>query len=175
MVDSLSKRFSLCGARIGCLVTWNSEVRQAAFHIAQARLAAPTIEQHAAAKMLDSISGAYLEAARHEYEARRNVAVQAVRSIDGAVVQAPGGGFYLLAKLPIDDADAFASFLLKDFSFQGETVFIAPASGFYMHREAGRSAIRIAFVLAQRDTERAIGVLAEGVRAYKSHTEKERR
>jgi aspartate aminotransferase len=174
MVDSLSKRFSLCGARIGCLVTWNSEVRQAAFHIAQARLAAPTIEQHAAAKMLDSISGSYLEAARGEYEARRNVAVKAVRSIDGAVVQAPRGGFYLLAKLPIDDADAFASFLLKDFSFEGETVFVAPASGFYMHREAGRSAIRIAFVLAQRDTERAIGVLAEGVRAYKSHAEKAR-
>jgi aspartate aminotransferase len=86
--------------------------------------------------------------------------------IPGVVVQAPRGGFYLLAKLPIDDADAFAAFMLTDFSLKGETVFVAPASGFYMHREAGRSAIRIAFVLEQADTERAIRVLAEGVRAY---------
>jgi aspartate aminotransferase len=166
MVDSLSKRYSLCGARIGCLVTWNKEVRQAAFHIAQARLAAPTIEQHAAALMLDHISPRYLQDARFEYEARRNVAVRSVSMIPGVVVQAPRGGFYLLAKLPIDDADAFAAFMLTDFSLKGETVFVAPASGFYMHREAGRSAIRIAFVLEQADTERAIRVLAEGVRAY---------
>jgi aspartate aminotransferase len=166
MVDSLSKRFSLCGARIGCMVTWNTELRQAAFHIAQARLAAPTIEQHAAAKMLDTISGEYLKAAHVEYQARRDVAVRAVSKIEGAVAHSPQGGFYLLTKLPIDDADAFASFMLTDFSHHGETVFVAPGSGFYMHRESGKNAIRIAFVLEQSDTERAIAVLAEGVKAY---------
>jgi aspartate aminotransferase len=166
MVDSLSKRFSLCGARIGCMVTWNTELRQAAFHIAQARLAAPTIEQHAAATMLDTMSGDYLKAAHIEYQARRDVAVRAVSKIERAVVRSPQGGFYLLAKLPIDDADAFASFMLTEFSFQGQTVFVAPGSGFYMHRESGKSEIRIAFVLQQSDTERAISVLAEGVKAY---------
>ena len=166
VVDSLSKRYSLCGARIGCMITWNENVRRAAFHIAQARLAAPTIEQHAAAHMISRVSPDYLAHAHAEYRIRRDVAVEALREIPGVVVSSPEGGFYLLAKLPIPDAEDFAQFMLTDFSYEGATTFVAPAAGFYMHREAGQSTIRIAFVLKELDTQKAIRVLAEGLKAY---------
>lgn len=166
VVDSLSKRFSLCGARIGCLMTWHEEVRKTAFHIAQARLAAPTIEQHAAAQMLRNVAPSYVVEAKAEYLKRRDAASDALSSIPGVVVSAPEGGFYLLAKLPVDDAEDFASFMLTDFSFEGATTFVAPAAGFYMRREAGRSTIRIAFVLEESDTRQAIRVLGEGLKAY---------
>jgi aspartate aminotransferase len=166
VVDSLSKRFSLCGARIGCMITWNEELRKAAFHIAQARLAAPTIEQHAAAHMIRSVSSDYVKNAHAEYLSRRNAAVDALSKIPGVVAHASEGGFYLLAKLPIADAEDFAQFMLTDFSYQGATTFVAPAAGFYMHREAGQSTIRIAFVLKEADTREAIRVLAEGLTAY---------
>ena len=166
VVDSLSKRFSLCGARIGSLITWNEEIRQGAFHIAQARLAAPTIEQHAAAHMLRTISPTYVERAHAEYVARRHAAVDALSTIPGVVVSSPAGGFYLLAKLPVADAEDFATFMLTDFSYEGATTFVAPAAGFYMHRESGRSTIRIAFVLKEADTREAIRVLGEGLKEY---------
>jgi aspartate aminotransferase len=166
VVDSLSKRFSLCGARIGCMITWNEDVRRAAFHIAQARLAAPTIEQHAAAHMIRSVSSDYVAKAHAEYLSRRTAAVDALSRIPGVVAHAPEGGFYLLAKLPVSDAEDFAQFMLTDFSHEGATTFVAPAAGFYMHREAGQSTIRIAFVLKESDTRQAIRVLAEGLAAY---------
>ena len=166
VVDSLSKRFSLCGARVGCLLTWHKEVRQAAFHIAQARLAAASIDQFAAARMLDTIGPEYLRAAHAEYLGRRDVAVKALGQIPGVQTYAPQGGFYLLAKLPLDDADDFASFMLTDFSYEGATTFVAPAAGFYMRQGVGKSTIRIAFVLNQSDTDQAIRVLGEGIRAY---------
>lgn len=166
VVDSLSKRYSLCGARIGCMLTWNEEIRRAAFHIAQARLAAPTIEQHAAAHMIQSLSSDYVTQALSEYRTRRDAAAEALRQIPGVVVSSPEGGFYLLAKLPIPDAEDFAQFMLTEFSFEGATTFVAPAAGFYMHREAGQSTIRIAFVLKELDTRKAIRVLAEGLTAY---------
>jgi len=167
VVDSLSKRFSLCGARIGCLITWHQEVMKGAFHIAQARLSAPSIEQYAAAQMLESIGAEYLMAAHGEYRARRDVAVRVLSELEGVQVHNPKGGFYLLAKIPVDDAEDFATFMLTEFSYEGETVFVAPAAGFYMHREAGRSTIRIAFVLCPDDTERALRVLGKGIEAYR--------
>jgi aspartate aminotransferase len=166
VVDSLSKRYSLCGARIGCMLTWNEDLRRAAFHIAQARLAAPTIEQSAAAHMIKTISPEYVSNARAEYRSRRDAAVDALSQIPGVVVSSPEGGFYLLAKLPIPDAEDFAQFMLTDFSYNGATTFVAPAAGFYMHRAAGLSTIRIAFVLKELDTREAIRVLAEGLKAY---------
>lgn len=166
VIDSLSKRFSLCGARIGCMITWNEELRKAAFHIAQARLAAPTLEQYAAAHMIRNVSSDYVATAHTEYLSRRNAAVEALSRIPGVVANAPEGGFYLLAKLPIDDAEDFAHYMLTDFSHEGATTFVAPAAGFYMHREAGQSTIRIAFVLKESDTREAIRVLAEGLKAY---------
>ncbi len=168
VVDSLSKRFSLCGARVGCLITWHPELRKAAFHIAQARLAAPTLEQRAAAYMMDRISPEYLVAARREYQTRRDVALNALSRIEGIVTHSPRGGFYLLAKLPVADAENFAVFMLDSFSHNGTTTFVAPAAGFYMHRDAGRSTIRIAFVLETSEIEIGIAVLGQGLKAYAS-------
>ncbi len=168
VVDSLSKRFSLCGARVGCMMTWHREVRQAAFHIAQARLAAPSIDQLAAAEMLDKISSGYLRAAHEEYRSRRDVAVAALSRIPGVRSYAPQGGFYVLAQLPVDDAESFASFMLTDFDHEGATTFVAPAAGFYMRPNVGKSTIRIAFVLNRDDTEAAIKVLGEGIKAYQA-------
>jgi aspartate aminotransferase len=168
VVDSLSKRFSLCGARVGCLITWHPELRKAAFHIAQARLAAPTLEQRAAAYMMERISPEYLVAARREYQTRRDVALEALSRIEGVVTHSPRGGFYLLAKLPVLDAENFAVFMLDSFSHEGVTTFVAPAAGFYMHRDAGRSTIRIAFVLEAAEIERGIAVLGHGLKAYAS-------
>ncbi len=170
VVDSLSKRFSLCGARIGCMMTWHREVRQAAFHIAQARLAAPSIDQIAAAEMLDKIGPEYLSAAHGEYRSRRDVAVAALSRIPGVRSYAPQGGFYALAQLPVDDAESFATFMLTEFDHQGATTFVAPAAGFYMRPNVGKSTIRIAFVLNRDDTEAAIRVLGEGIKAYQGRS-----
>ena len=167
VVDSLSKRFSLCGARIGCLMTWHPEVMKSAFHIAQARLAAPTIEQEAAAHMLSTIGDVYVAKAIDEYRMRRDAAVAAIRAIPGATAFVPKGGFYLIADLPVRDAEDFASFMLTDFSHKKSTTFVAPAAGFYMHREIGRRSVRIAFVLNARETTEAIEVLGAGVLEYK--------
>jgi aspartate aminotransferase len=171
VVDSISKRFSLCGARIGCMLTWNKEIMQAAFHIAQARLAAPTIEQDAAAHMLSTLGDAYLTEAHAEYLRRRDAAVAALQEIAGVEVFIPKGGFYLLAQLPVEDAEHFATFMLTDFQHNGATTFVAPAAGFYMHREMGRRTIRIAFVLNELDTRKAISVLGAGLSAYKAAQE----
>lgn len=168
VVDSISKRFSLCGARVGCMITWNKELMQAAFHIAQARLAAPTIEQGAVAHMLRTIGDNYLTAAHDEYRRRRDAAVAALQNIPGVTAFVPKGGFYLLAELPVEDAEDFATFMLNEFVHEGATTFVAPAAGFYMHREMGRRAIRIAFVLNEADTRQAISVLGAGLVAYKN-------
>jgi len=172
VIDSLSKRFSLCGARIGCMITWHDELMRAAFHIAQARLAAPTIEQEAAAHMLGGIKRRYLDDAISEYSARRDAAIEALAEIKGVVASVPQGGFYLLARLPVLDAELFATFMLTEFSMAGHTTFVAPAAGFYMRHELGKSTIRIAFVLNQQDTREAIRILGEGLAEYsKRHPE----
>jgi len=116
--------------------------------------------------MIRSISADYVAKAHAEYLSRRTAAVDDLLKIPGVVAHAPEGGFYLLAKLPVADAEDFAQFMLTDFSHEGATTFVAPAAGFYMHREAGQSTIRIAFVLKESDTRQAIRVLAEGLTAY---------
>jgi aspartate aminotransferase len=166
VVDSLSKRFSLCGARIGCLLTWNDELMKAAFHIAQARLAAPTIEQMAAAHMLQLLTDEYLSSAICEYRTRRDTAVEALGKISGVKTNVPSGGFYLVAQLPVSNAEEFATFMLTQFSHNGATTFVAPAAGFYMHANGGRDMIRIAFVLNNEDTRKAIEVLGVGIDAF---------
>jgi aspartate aminotransferase len=147
-------------------MTWHSELRKAAFHIAQARLAAPTIDQFAAAHMLKTIGDSYLSSAIKEYSLRRDCAVKALSRIPGVDTHPPAGGFYLVAKLPVRDAEDFAVFLLNEFQFEGATLFVAPAAGFYMHRDVGNDKIRIAFVLNARETEQAIKILGEGLKAY---------
>lgn len=170
VVDSLSKRFSLCGSRIGCMITWHQEVMAAAMHIAQARLAAPSIEQDAAAEMLRTLDPTYVSQTVAEYTKRRDTALAMLADIPGVTSYAPEGGFYLLADLPVDDAEDFAIFMLRDFSHEGETVFVAPAAGFYMHREMGRRTMRIAFVLEEKDMKRALSVLKLGLEAYGQRT-----
>ena len=166
IVDSLSKRFSLCGIRVGGLFTWNDALMQSAFHIAQARQAAPTIEQIAAAHMLRVVSPSYLAGAIKEYQHRRDVAVKALNNIKGVTTHTPAGGFYLVAKIPVDNAESFATFMLKEFSDSGSTTFVAPANGFYMHADGGKDMIRIAFVLEVKEMEIAINILGKGIEAY---------
>lgn len=166
VVDSLSKRFSLCGARIGCLLTSNEEVLSTTLHIAQARLAAPTIDQFASAHMLDNIKDDYLENARNEFKARRDALYYALRAIPNVTVHKPKGAFYTIAQLPVDDAEAFATYLLSQFSYGGKTTFIAPAAGFYMQNSKGTKKARFAFVLKKSEIEAAIEVLAAGLLQY---------
>lgn len=166
VVDSLSKRFSLCGARIGCLLTSNEELLAKSLHIAQARLAAPTIEQFAAAHMLETIKDDYLQNARAEFQSRRDALYQALKQIQGVVVHKPGGAFYTVAQLPVSDAEHFASFLLERFSHRQTTTFIAPAAGFYMQQDQGIQKARFAFVLQRSEIEKAIEAFAAGLARY---------
>ena len=166
VVDSLSKRFSLCGARIGCLITTNEQVLSAVLKIAQARLAAPTIEQVAAAHMLETIPDSYLEQVREEFLLRRNILDDALQKVPGVTASRPKGAFYTFVQLPVPDADAFAAFMLDKFSHKGKTTFIAPAAGFYMQSEQGRQKARLAYVLEKNSIEDAIEALAAGIREY---------
>ena len=166
VVDSLSKRFSLCGARIGCLITTNEQVLSAVLKIAQARLAAPTIEQVAAAHMLETIPDSYLEQVRGEFLLRRNILDDALQKVPGVTASRPKGAFYTFVQLPVPDADAFAAFMLDKFSHKGKTTFIAPAAGFYMQSEQGRQKARLAYVLEKNSIEDAIEALAAGIREY---------
>ena len=166
VVDSLSKRFSLCGARIGCLLTCNEEVLATTLNIAQARLAAPTIDQFAAAHMLEHVKPDYLENVRNEFLGRRDALHEALKQIPGVVAHKPKGAFYSLVALPVHNVEDFASFMLSQFSYQGKTTFIAPAAGFYMQNEHGVRKARLAYVLNKSDLEAAVEVLAAGLTAY---------
>ena len=167
VVDSLSKRFSLCGARIGCLLTSNEEVIAAALKIAQARLAAPTIEQFAAAHMLEHIKDDYLQGVRAEFQSRRDALYNALKQIPDVVIHKPEGAFYSVVQLPVSNAEDFASFLLSQFSYKMSTTFVAPAAGFYMQNSQGIQKARFAYVLNKGDIERAIEALAAGLKKYK--------
>jgi aspartate aminotransferase len=166
VVDSLSKRFSLCGARIGCLVTTNRKLSQAVLNIAQARLASPTIDQMAAAYMLERVNTSYLQGVVSEYQLRRDTAITALSRITGAQVVNPQGAFYTLVRLPVKDSNDFARYLLEDFSYQAATTFVAPAEGFYMQSGFGRNEIRVAFVLEAEALKRSIEIIGLGLKAY---------
>lgn len=166
IVDSLSKRFSLCGARIGCLITSNKVLLQLALNLAQARLASPTLDQFASAHMLNSISNGFVENIVKEYSTRRDTLYNCLQNIKGVFVHKPEGAFYAIAKLPLKNAEEFASFMLRDFSYQGSTTFVAPAAGFYMENGRGLDKIRIAYVLKSSDIEKAVEVLDQGLKAF---------
>ena len=167
MLDSISKRFSACGARIGNLVTKNREVYQAALHLGQARLCAPTLEQVGAAEAY-SLGDDYFSKMIDEYRRRRDVVYDGLMKIDGTVCLKPSGAFYIMAKLPIDSAEAFAVFMLTDFNHNGKTVMIAPGPGFYASKGKGESECRIAYVLNTDDLKNAMDILKRGVEAYNS-------
>lgn len=167
MVDSVSKRYSMCGARIGCLVSKNEEVMKTAMKFAQARLSPPTFAQIASEAALDTPQS-YFDEVIEEYTKRRNILVQGLEKIDGVKVANPRGAFYCIAELPIDDADHFAQWLLEDFEDNGETVMVAPAAGFYSTPNTGMNQVRIAYVLKIEDLKRSLDILEKALQQYKA-------
>lgn len=165
MIDSVSKRYSMCGARIGALVTKNKEVMAAALKFGQARLSPPTIDQIASEAALETPQS-YFDDVVAEYVERRNIMVDGLNSIPGVFCPKPSGAFYCVAKFPVDDAEKFCQWLLEDFSFEGQTVMMAPANGFYSTLGAGKDEARIAYVLNQESLKNAVVCLREALKVY---------
>lgn len=165
VIDSVSKRFSACGARIGAIITRNKELQQNLLKFCQARLSVATLDQVASAALYD-VGPEYFEAVRKEYKLRRDTCYQKLLEIPGVVVKDPEGAFYMMAALPVDNADTFQKWLLTDFDDNGDTVMFAPGEGFYATPGKGLNEIRIAYVLKQDRLERAMDLLALGIKAY---------
>ena len=165
VIDTVSKRFSACGARIGCIISRNRELLSHALKYCQARLSVATLDQMAAAALYD-VGPEYFAAVREEYKRRRDTCVAKLKDIPGVVCACPRGAFYLMAKLPVDDADRFQQWLLTDFEDRRETVMFAPGESFYATPGRGKDEIRIAYVLKQAYLERAMDLLALGIAAY---------
>ena len=167
MVDSVSKRYSMCGARIGCLVSKNEDVMKTAMKFAQARLSPPTFAQIASEAALD-VEKDYFESVNAEYTQRRNTLVEGLKKIEGVKVAEPKGAFYCVAQLPVENTEDFAQWLLEKFENNGETVMVAPASGFYSTPNTGLNQIRIAYVLEEYKLKRCIELLELALKEYKA-------
>lgn len=165
MIDSVSKRYSMCGARIGCIVSKNKEVMTTAMKFAQARLSPPTFAQIASEAALET-EQEYFDEVIEEYTTRRNTLVKGLQDIPGVKVGTPRGAFYCIAELPVKDAENFAKWLLEDFELNNETVMVAPAAGFYSTPNTGLNQVRIAYVLKQEDLLRALVILKEALKVY---------
>jgi len=166
MVDSVSKRFNACGARVGCLVTPNPDVFRGALHMAQARLSAPSIEQLAMVPLLADSLG-YTTTLVEEYDLRRKAVLSYLTRLPGVRYSYPRGAFYTVVELPVDDSEAFARWLLESFDDRGETVFVAPMPGFYVTPAQGKREVRLAFVLDRERLARAAEILQLGIAAYR--------
>jgi aspartate aminotransferase len=166
VVDSVSKRFSATGSRVGVIVSRNKELMAHAMKIAQGRLCAATLDQLGAAALYRSMTPAYYEELRREYQHRRDAVVEELRKIPGVRFHCPEGAFYLMVTLPVDDAEKLQYFLLQEFEDQGDTVMYAPGEGFYATPGKGRSEIRIAYVTEAEKLRRAVEVLGRGIQAY---------
>ena len=167
LIDSVSKRYSECGIRIGALVTKNAELRKTVMKFCQARLSPPLLGQIVAEASIED-TDEYSAEVYEEYVARRKCLVDGLNKIPGVYSPIPMGAFYTVAKLPVDDADKFCAWCLSDFSYEGETVMMAPASGFYSTPGLGRDEVRIAYVLKKEDLQRAIFLLEKALEAYNS-------
>jgi aspartate aminotransferase len=165
MIDSVSKRFSMCGARIGCIVSKNKEVMATAMKFAQARLSPPTYAQIASEAALDTPQS-YFDDVITEYKDRRDTLIAELHKIEGVTVATPKGAFYCIAKLPVKNADDFAQWLLETYDFKGETVMVAPAAGFYSTKGVGLDEVRIAYVLKKEDLIKSVEILKEALKAY---------
>lgn len=165
IIDSISKRYSACGARIGCVCSKNKEFMGAMMRFAQGRLCVPTIEMIGAAKLVDTAKE-YFQEVHHEYQKRRDIVYNALKEIPGVICEKPTGAFYVVAKLPIDSSEEFAKWMLTDFAINNETTMVAPAGGFYATPGLGTDEIRIAYVLKEEDLKAAMHILAEGIKAY---------
>ena len=165
MIDSVSKRYSMCGARIGCIVSKNKELIQTALKFAQARLSPPTFALIASEAALET-PDSYFKEVNAEYFLRRNTLIEELNKIPNVKVSVPKGAFYCIAELPVKDADHFAQWLLESFSDQGETVMVAPASGFYSTPGSGKNQIRIAYVLNINSLKRSVALLKKALEQY---------
>jgi aspartate aminotransferase len=165
LIDSVSKRYSACGVRIGAMISKNKELMATALKFAQARLSPPTFGQVAAEAAIDT-PDSYFSNVLNEYLARRNVVVKAINSMHGAFCPNPSGAFYVVARLPIDNSDKFCQWLLEDFNHEGQTVMLAPATGFYATPGKGKNEVRISYVLNVTDLENAMICLEEALKVY---------
>ena len=165
VVDSVSKRFSACGARVGALVSRNRTLMDECMKFCQGRLSVATLDQIGAAALY-GVDPSYFADTKAEYKRRRDTVVRKLREIPGVICEEPKGAFYLMAALPVDDADKFQTFLLEQFDGGGDTVMFAPGESFYATPGKGKNEIRIAYILKQEDLERAMDLLALGIEAY---------
>lgn len=165
VIDSVSKRYSMCGARIGCVVSKNQEFMATVMKFAQARLSPPTYAQIASEAALDTPQS-YFDEVQAEYLQRRNTLVNALQQIEGVKVASPKGAFYCIAQLPVDDAEDFSKWLLESFHYDGETVMLAPAAGFYSTKGMGKNEVRLAYVLEQQDLLKSAEILKEALKFY---------
>lgn len=163
--DTVSKRYSACGARIGCIITKNKELYQSALKFAQARLS-PSLEGQIASEAAVDTPASYFEAVKAEYTLRRNILVEGLNKIEGVFCPNPGGAFYVVARLPIDNADKFCQWMLEKFAYNNETVMMAPATGFYSTAGLGSNEVRIAYVLKPEDLRNALACLEKGLEQY---------
>lgn len=169
LLDSISKRYSACGARIGAMISKNKEIMSAALKFAQARLSPPTFGQIGAEAALDTPQS-YFDEVKKEYVSRRDYVIESLNKMDGVYCPNPSGAFYCIARLPIDNSDKFCQWLLEEFSFESKTVMMAPAAGFYSTPGAGMNEVRIAYVLNKEDLKHAMTCLQEGLKAYPGRT-----
>lgn len=165
LLDSISKRYSACGARIGCIASKNEEIIREATKLAQSNISLPLLEQLGAAN-LENVDSSFMEETKKEYEKRRNIVYERLSQIPGVLCEKPGGAFYIGAKLPVDDASDFAKWLLTDFSHQGETIMITPMEGFYKTKGQGRSEIRIAYPIKEEALIRSMEILGLALEEY---------
>jgi len=165
LMDSISKRYSACGARIGALISRNKEVMAAALKFAQARLSPPTFGQIGAEAAIDT-PDSYFTEVKQEYVSRRDFVIDALNKMEGVFCPKPSGAFYCIAQLPVDDADVFCQWLLEEFSFNNQTVMLAPASGFYSRPELGKHQVRIAYVLNLESLKSSMICLEEALKVY---------
>ncbi len=169
LIDSVSKRYSECGIRIGALVTKNKELRNNVMKFCQARLSPPLLGQIVAEASIDA-SQEYLDKTYNEYIERRNFLIDAINKIPGCYTPMPMGAFYTMAKLPVDDADKFCAWCLSDFEYEGQTVYMAPGSGFYTSSGLGKDQVRIAYALNKEELAKAVVVLAKALEVYPGRT-----
>jgi aspartate aminotransferase len=167
VLDSVSKRYSACGARLGCIVTKNKEVYQASLKFAQTRLSPPAVAQIAGEAAVDT-PDIYFVAVKEEYTKRRNLLVEGLNKIPGVKCPIPGGAFYVVAQIPVNDAEDFCKWMLESFDYQNETVMMAPVTGFYSTPGLGKNEVRLAYVLNQEDLKKALVCLEKGLEEYQS-------
>ena len=169
LVDSVSKRYNLCGARIGCIISHNKDVMTAAMKFAQARLCPPVIGQIAAIGALDT-PDEYFDAVKEEYIKRRNCMIEGLNKIEGVFTPLPQGAFYTIAELPVDDTESFARWMLESFRIDNETTMVTPAASFYKTPGKGKNHARIAYVLEVEEIKKALHILEEGLKTYPGRT-----